>query len=52
MRFRIKTSHTEWHRWFAWHPVKIEHEYVWLEVVHRKGQQVPYGWDYEYRVVR
>ena len=25
-----------WHRWFAWHPVKIGHEWVWLTTVIRK----------------
>jgi hypothetical protein len=50
MRWTIKEPKTEWHRWFAWHPVKVEHQYVWLEKVYRKGQRVPYGWDYDYRV--
>ena len=25
-----------WHRWFAWHPVKIGHEWFWLETVLRR----------------
>ncbi len=25
-----------YHRWFAWHPVKIDDEWVWLEYVRRK----------------
>ena len=45
MRFKL-TTRTEWHRWFAWKPVRIpETKYdsvrvpkmcVWLEVVERK----------------
>ena len=27
----------EWHRWFAWYPIKIsEHDCRWLEFVERK----------------
>jgi hypothetical protein len=26
----------QWHEWFAWHPIFIEHELVWLETVERK----------------
>jgi hypothetical protein len=25
-----------WREWFAWHPVKIDNYWVWLEVVERK----------------
>ena len=25
-----------WHNWFAWHPVKVGHEWVWLETVMRR----------------
>lgn len=25
-----------WHRWYAWYPVKIDLEWVWLEDVERK----------------
>jgi len=32
-----------WHRWFAWHPVKInDKETVWLEFVLRKQVHQPY----------
>lgn len=28
---------TEWHRWFAWHPVKLESGgYVWMQFVQRR----------------
>ena len=25
-----------WHHWFAWHPVKVGHKWVWLEAVMRR----------------
>jgi len=27
----------EWHDWFAWHPVTVDGERVWLEKVQRKA---------------
>jgi len=27
-----------WHRWFAWHPVKIDNQTVWLEMVERSSR--------------
>jgi hypothetical protein len=28
---------TNWHRWFAWHPIKVaDHDCRWLEYVERK----------------
>ena len=27
---------SKWHSWFAWYPVKIEHDLVWLEKIERK----------------
>ena len=24
-----------WHRWFAWHPVLIDDNWIWLETVER-----------------
>ena len=26
-----------WHKWFAWHPVKIGHRLAWLEWVQRRN---------------
>jgi hypothetical protein len=26
-----------WHKWFAWHPVWIDKEWIWLENVQRMG---------------
>lgn len=26
----------KWHKWFAWHPVRIDGDAVWLEYVERK----------------
>jgi hypothetical protein len=35
MRFKIKFE-DQWHRWFAWYPVRIGDERVWLEFVERR----------------
>lgn len=32
MRLGVK-SLADWHYWFAWHPVKIGDQWVWLEWV-------------------
>jgi hypothetical protein len=40
-----------WHEWFAWHPVLVDREWVWLETVQRKmhcGMEICI-WQYEYR---
>ena len=34
MRWDTK-SRAGWHRWFAWHPVVIDGQWVWLETVER-----------------
>lgn len=26
----------EWHRWFAWHPVWVNNNFVWFETVQRR----------------
>jgi len=47
-----------WHKWFAWHPISIEHadgseSKIWFETVDRKGTQ--HGgydvdwWDWRYK---
>lgn len=35
MRFKIKNKE-EWHEWFAWYPVVIGDDIVWLETVRRR----------------
>ena len=44
-------ARTAWHRWFAWHPVRVgSHDCRWLEYVERSGEpSYPDGWDWEYR---
>jgi len=48
-------SRLTWHRWFAWHPVRIsDNDCRWLETVFRRGNQEYYYdggeyWKYEYR---
>lgn len=40
---------TEWHDWFAWHPViLVSRERVWLEVVHRRSVSTMMGAFWEY----
>jgi hypothetical protein len=38
-----------WHRWFAWHPVKIGHQWAWMETVMRRrvGRFAYDGWWFE-----
>ena len=45
MRFRCGLTREQryqerrkWHKWFAWHPVRIGNERVWLETVERQGE--------------
>lgn len=47
---------SDWHRWFAWHPVRVgPSDCRWLEYVERKGT-LHVGWDmscfwtWEYRL--
>lgn len=57
MKFHCKTPETrhafikrieQWHRWFAWYPVRVaENDCRWLEVVERKGTQES-SWDDEW----
>ena len=43
-----------WHRWFAWHPVKVGHNWVWLETVMRRRMWyhtgVWFGYDSFYKL--
>lgn len=31
-----KVTIGHWHKWFAWYPVKIHNERVWLKTVYRR----------------
>lgn len=51
------TLSREWHRWFAWRPVPLDHwsehvgqqgKWAWLETVERRSR--PYDWPTEYRL--
>ena len=39
-----------WHRWFVWHPVKINNHMIWLETVERRAIRdyvnSPHTWEY------
>ncbi len=56
-KWNLKLAHRgEWHRWFAWHPVRVDtRECRWLEVVERKSKYVIHWplfgieWESEYR---
>lgn len=53
MRFDL--SHKwDWYRWFAWYPVRINAEYVWLEWVERKlvTAGMFYDLEWQYRHVK
>jgi hypothetical protein len=43
MRFRVRNLE-EWHPWFAWYPVIIRDEIVWLEVVNRRRVDIGHMW--------
>lgn len=45
MRWREKPI-PEYYRWFAWHPVKIRKEWVWLEHVWFRYLQGTYFKEY------
>lgn len=58
MKFKVPElgDFRDWHRWFAWHPVKVsDHDVRWLEVVERKGTYQWWGdsyWNWEYRAIK
>lgn len=31
----------EWHEWFAWHPVLVSNQLVWLKTILRKADHMP-----------
>jgi len=43
MRLKIRTYDGIWRRWFAWYPVVIDDEWVWLEYVERRETWQPVG---------
>jgi len=53
------TRRREWHRWFAWYPVRIDNDELrWLEVLERIGTyykmdcaEVSSWWEYHYRTI-
>ncbi len=36
MRRKIVSRDRSWYRWFAWYPVRIDDEWVWLEHIERQ----------------
>lgn len=50
MRWTVKERpQNGWCRWFAWRPVTINGQMVWLEVVERRFECDAYSFWYEYR---
>jgi len=43
-RFAIKEDTGDWHKWFAWYPVKVGDQWQWLKFVYRK-QWLSYSLD-------
>jgi len=42
----------KWHRWFAWHPVRVgSRDCRWLEAVERRGYSCYDGISWEYRAL-
>ena len=61
MRVRLNNK-SKWHKWFAWHPVRIGNKLVWFEIVMRKGRyehpdygidlcDIPGGWFWTHALV-
>lgn len=47
------TAMGKWHRWFAWHPVRIgSRDCRWLETIERRGDSCYDGWSFQYRAVQ
>lgn len=46
MRWKRKMGQNPYmrHQWFAWHPVEVDGEWVWLEKVWRRKVHGP-SWD-------
>jgi hypothetical protein len=40
----------EWHSWFAWRPVQVDEQWVWLERIERRMQLDRADWHWELRL--
>jgi hypothetical protein len=38
----------EWHQWFAWYPVWVGPNFVWLETIDRRRSTWESGWIWHY----
>ena len=54
MRFKTYTTRQQdrvrqgAHRWFAWFPVAIEGQIIWLEFVYRKRVDSTLNWEFRF----
>ena len=42
---------SSWQPWFAWHPIQIEEQLVWLETIHRQWSGGTYSGRWIYRLI-
>lgn len=62
MKWRVRKPHARfrakerWHKWFAWHPVRVPTKgkmsgmtMVWFETIERKGSYYYDAWSWNYR---
>lgn len=51
MKWTAKPEKREdaWYPWFAWHPVRVEGQWVWLEWVERWKRFMGYYQELDYR---
>ena len=52
MLIKLKNK-TQWHRWFAWYPIRIEGKLIWLRFVERQvGYYENWGGGYTWKNYR
>ena len=50
-RFDEEKDYSCWHTWFAWHPVKVDKSWIWLEKICRK-QHINYRYSFFDKITR
>lgn len=49
MRSKPIQDDTVWHDWFAWYPVWVDYQKIWLETIQRKRTYSVYEREWQYR---